>query len=416
MPSCRPDPGTEWVPLFNGKDLTGWQGLVGNPITRIDMSPARRAKLQASADERMREYWSVVDGVLRFKGGRDGESICTIKDYRDFEVKLDWRIQAGGDSGIYLRGTPQVQIWDPEQWHVGSGGLYNNQRNPSEPLRTADKPAGEWNHFDIELVGDVVTVYLNGVLVVDHVQMENYWERNRPFYPVGPIELQAHTEPIDFRNIMIRELPDQPTKKTSASAPKAESPNAGEWEPLILDESLSNWQFKPGSWAVEDGVLTRKGGGDIWSKERYGDFVLELEFKLAKDTNSGVFVRTGSIENWLHTSIEVQVLDSFGKEPDKHSCGAVYDCLAPSETAVKPAGEWNRYVITCKASRIHVVLNDQPIIDMDLDQWTEAHKNPDGSKNKFNTAYKDMPREGHLGLQDHGKDIWYRNLRIKRLD
>ncbi|KKL93748.1 hypothetical protein LCGC14_1871630, partial [marine sediment metagenome] len=135
------------------------------------------------------------------------------------------------------------------------------------------------------------------------------------------------------------------------------------------------------------------GGGDIWTKEKYGDFVLELEFKLAEGTNSGVFLRTGSIEEWLHTAIEVQVLDSYGKgKAGKHDCGAIFDCLAPSKNMVKRPGEWNHYTITCKASKIGVVLNGEQIIDMDLDLWTKAHKNPDGTPNKFNTAYRDMPR------------------------
>jgi hypothetical protein len=112
----------------------------------------------------------------------------------------------------------------------------------------------------------------------------------------------------------------------------------------------------------------------------------------------------------------VQVLDSHGKpKPDKHDCGAIYDCLAPSKNAVKPAGEWNSLRLTCRGPRIEVVLNGAPIINMDLDQWTAAHKNPDGTENKFSTAYKNMPRRGRIGFQDHGKPVWYRNIRIKPL-
>ena len=188
------------------------------------------------------------------------------------------------------------------------------------------------------------------------------------------------------------------------------------WQPLFKKD-LSNSVMKPGSWQFTEGHLTRLGGGDIWTKERYGNFVLDLEFKLAPETNSGVFLRTGSIENWLHTAIEVQILDSYGKcPPDKHDCGAIFDCLEPKVNAVKRPGEWNRYTIFCKDNKINVVLNGQPIIDMDLNRWTEVHKNPDGTPNKFNTAYKDMPREGHIGLQDHGHPIWFRNIRILKMD
>ncbi len=185
-----------------------------------------------------------------------------------------------------------------------------------------------------------------------------------------------------------------------------------QWQPLFKTD-LSNAVMKPGSWQFKDGLLTRLGGGDIWTKERYGNFVLDLQFKLAPQTNSGVFLRTGSIEHWLHTAIEVQILDSFGKcPPDKHDCGAIFDCLEPKFNAVKRPGEWNRYTIFCQDNKINVVLNGQPIIDMDLNDWSEAHKNPDGTRNKFNTAYKDMPRVGHIGLQDHGHPIWFRHLRI----
>ena len=189
----------------------------------------------------------------------------------------------------------------------------------------------------------------------------------------------------------------------------------GGWHDLLTDD-LRNFTFKPGNWAVEEGVLTRKGGGDIWTKERFGDFILDLEFKLARGANSGVFLRTGGIKEWLHTSIEVQILDYYANDSSKHGqCGAIYDCLSPSKEMVKKSGEWNHYTIMCKANKIYVVLNGEQIIDMDLDLWTEAHKNPDGTANKFNTAYKDMPRAGHIGLQDHGNPIWFRNIKIKML-
>lgn len=188
------------------------------------------------------------------------------------------------------------------------------------------------------------------------------------------------------------------------------------WIDLFNGQDLTGWIAKPGSWTVEDGILTRKGGGDIWSEQTFGDFTLDVEFKLDAGTNSGVFLRTANIEDCVQTGIEMQVLDSYGKpQPDKHDCGAIYDCLAPSKNMVKPAGEWNHVSITCRGSRIQVEMNGQPIIDMDLDRWTEAGKNPDGSPNKYQTAYKDMPRRGRIGFQDHGKPVWYRNVRVRPL-
>jgi sugar phosphate isomerase/epimerase len=192
-----------------------------------------------------------------------------------------------------------------------------------------------------------------------------------------------------------------------------------EWKDL-LNKDLSNAIYKPGSWVFDaDGVLTAKGGEghglDIWTKDRYGNFVLDLEFKVAPSTNSGVFLRTGNIQNWINTCMEVQIHENT--DGTLHGqCGAIYDCLSPSKSALKKTGEWNRYVITCLDNKIYVELNGESIIDMDLNLWTEAHKNPDGSPNKFTTAYKDMPREGNLGLQYHGTPIWYKNLKIKPLD
>lgn len=190
--------------------------------------------------------------------------------------------------------------------------------------------------------------------------------------------------------------------------------NPSGWRDLLAKD-LSNCFYKPGSWTLVDGVLSQKGGGNIWTKERYGDFVLDLEFKVDKDSNSGVFIRTGDIEKWLHTAIEVQIHDSTDGT-ERGSCGAIYDCLAPGKAVTKEPGRWNQMTIIAKANKINVVMNGEQIIDMDLDLWTEPHKNPDGTKNKFKTAYKDMPRVGHIGFQDHGDPVWYRNIRIQPLD
>ncbi len=193
--------------LFNGKDLTGWKGLVGNPKSRAAMKPEALAEAEKKATEKALEHWKVVDGVIEYDGKNN--NLCTAKDYGDFELYVDWKIPKGGDSGIYLRGTPQVQIWDNK---VGSGGLFNNQKNPSKPLEFADNPIGEWNTFYIKMVGEKVTVKLNGKLVVDNVTMENYWERDKPIYPTGPIELQHHGSKLWFKNIYIKELPAEDKK------------------------------------------------------------------------------------------------------------------------------------------------------------------------------------------------------------
>jgi len=192
---------TTFTSLFNGKDLKGWKGLVADPPKRETMSTEQLKSAQTLADAKMREHWHVNDGVLHFDG--KGDSLCTLNDYADFELFVDWKIPPGGDSGIYLRGSPQVQIWDNP---IGSGGLYNNEKNPKNPLAVADMPIGEWNRFYIRMIGDKVTVRLNEVLVVDNVTLENYWERGKATYPTGQIELQNHGGELWFRSIYLRDL------------------------------------------------------------------------------------------------------------------------------------------------------------------------------------------------------------------
>ena len=194
-----------FVPLFNGKDLNGWKGLVGDPKSRAKMTSDQLAAEQKKADERMRQHWKAEDGVIAFDG--KGKSLCTAKDYGDFEFYVDWKIGKNGDSGIYVRGSPQIQIWDPADHPEGSGGLYNNQKNPSKPTACADTPIGQWNRFRILMVSEKVTVWLNSEKVVDNVVLENYWDRSQPIYPTGQIELQNHSHPLWFRNIYIREIP-----------------------------------------------------------------------------------------------------------------------------------------------------------------------------------------------------------------
>jgi hypothetical protein len=184
------------------------------------------------------------------------------------------------------------------------------------------------------------------------------------------------------------------------------------WRNLFAAD-LSNADYKKGGWAVEEGVLTLKAGGDIWTKDKYADFVLDLEFKVDEKTNSGVFIRTHD-HNWLPW-VEVQVADSYGAPISRHICGGIFDILEPAKNAVRPAGKWNLLTIEARGPKVKVIMNNEPIINMDLDKWTEAHKNPDGTKNKFNIAYKDLPRFGFIGLQDHGTKVWYRNLKIKEL-
>ena len=201
-----------FVQLFNGKDLEGWKGLVENPIARSKMSSEQLAEAQKKADELMKKDWIVENGDLVYIG-HGWDNICTVKEYADFELLVDWRLDPNGnepDAGVYLRGAPQVQIWDIRRTNVGaqvgSGGLYNNQKNRSTPTSVEDNKLGEWNTFRIIMKGEKVTVWLNGVKVVDDVVLENYWDRKLPIFPKEQIEMQAHGSRCYFRNIYVKEL------------------------------------------------------------------------------------------------------------------------------------------------------------------------------------------------------------------
>ncbi len=384
-----------FVPLFNGKDLTGWKGLVGNPISRSQMTPEELEIEQAKADSIMREHWKVVDGILTF----DGEGfhhICTVKDYGDFELLVDWKIQKNGDSGIYLRGSPQVQIWDPAQGPEGSGGLYNNQKNPSKPLKCADKAIGDWNTFRIKMINDRVTVYLNDVLVVDNVVMENYWERHKPIYPTGQIELQAHNTPLYFRNIYIKEI----LRKN-------------DWRPLFNGKNFNGWIGATDSYLVKDGTIVcpEDGGGNLFTVEEFSDFILRFEFKLTPGANNGLGIRAPLEGDAAYVGLELQILDDSAEQyqdlkPYQYH-GSIYG-VAPSKRGyLKPVGEWNFEEVIAQGRHITVNLNGETIVDVNLDEISkpmDGHDHP-GLKCK----------KGHIGFLGHGSHVEFRNIMIKDL-
>ncbi|MFH0989995.1 MAG: family 16 glycoside hydrolase [bacterium] len=384
--------------LFNGKDLKGWKGLVANPIARAAMDKEQLAAAQLKADSSMNAHWSVVNGVLVFDG--KGESLCTSKDYGDFEMLVDWKIEKLGDSGIYLRGSPQVQIWDPAQWPEGSGGLYNNQKNPNKPLKRADKPIGEWNTFRIQMVGERVTVYLNDILIVDSVIMENYWDRKIPIFATGQLELQSHSSPLFFRNVFVRELPQ---KKTLFSGS------------LFNGTDLSGWKLiegKEGTWGVKDGILFTMGEGGGWlSTEReFENFQLDLDFKVPDGGNSGVFIRSPRQGDPAYTGMEIQILDDYAPVYAKLNawqyCGSLYGVQAASPRASKKANEWQHMQIIAVGPRVKVTLNNQLIVDADLIAHMDKESTHPGLKR----------RAGYTGLQSHTLRVEYKNIIVKELE
>lgn len=197
--------------------VTMWKGVTttekfDNPYVRRGATPEKREEMQALANKGRDEHWHVRNHALFFDGYAGGYSLATRRDFGDFEMWLDWRTMSiTGDSGLYLRGGPQVQIWDAyNEWGIGSGGLFNNMTaetgNPRHALKIADRRVGDWNRFHIRMVGEKVTVWLNGELVVANTTLENFWDRTKPVLGCEQIELQCHGDPTEWRNIFIRDL------------------------------------------------------------------------------------------------------------------------------------------------------------------------------------------------------------------
>ena len=401
-----------FVPMFNGKDLTGWHGLVGNPVTRAAMKPKELAARQKEADLKMLSNWSVKDGMICFNGS--GDNLCSVKDYGDFELYLDWRITKDGDSGIYLRGSPQVQIWDTSRTEagaqVGSGGLYNNEKNASVPLRVADNPVGEWNTFRILMTGERVSVWLNGELVTDNVVLENYWNRAIPIFEKGPIELQAHGTDLNFRDIYVREI-------NSAEYNLTDEEKALGFVSLFNGRNLDGWTGDMNAYYVEDGqIVTRTGlehGGNIYTQKEYSDFTIRFEFQLARDSNNGLGIRAPLTGDAAYAGMEIQIIDNdatiYGKLADYQYHGSIYGVVPAKRCCQKRLGEWNSEEVTAQGTKIKVVLNGTVILDADIaearDRGTIDHQDHPGLKNQ----------SGHIGLLYHETPLKFRNIRIREL-
>ena len=219
--AAKPKPPAGFVALFNGKNLDGWWGLkTEDPAKWMALSPEKFAAKKKASIEDIHKHWTVEDGVLVNDG--HGLYLSTEKNYGDFELHVDYKTVAKADSGIYLRGVPQVQIWDTTKeggkWNLGadkgSGGLWNNPKGGAgkDPKVLADKPLGQWNSFRIIMLGNLVTITLNDKLVVGKAPLNNYWDRKtpiekrKPLIKEGPIQLQTHGGEISWRNIYLKEL------------------------------------------------------------------------------------------------------------------------------------------------------------------------------------------------------------------
>lgn len=408
---------TGFVSIFNGNDLTGWKGIVENPIAREKMKPAELAKKQSVADKVAADHWMAKNNILAFDG-TGGDNLCTVKQYGDFEMFVDWNLDPAGaeaDAGIYLRGTPQVQIWDISRVNVGaqvgSGGLYNNQTNPAQPLKLADNKLGEWNTFYIKMVGDRVTVKLNGELVVDNIILENYWDRKQPIFPLEQIELQAHGSKVYYRNIYVKEL-----EKSKPFELSNEEIKEG-FKILFDGTNMHQWTGNTIDYKLQDGCIALdpkgKHGGNLYTKDEYGNFIYRFEFQLTPAANNGVGIRTPMGVDAAYHGMEIQILDHdnpvYKNITPLQVHGSVYGIIGAKRAKFKPMGEWNQEEIIANGNHIKVTLNGEVILDGDIKEAT-TNGAADGKKHPglFNS-------KGHIGFLGHGSPVKFRNIRIKEL-
>lgn len=402
--------------LFNGKDLSGWHGMGHfDPRKLWAMSDEERAKKRAADMEATKKHWTVENGELINDG--DGPYLTTDADFGDIELLIEYKTVAKADSGIYLRGNPQVQIWDYTKeggkWangaDKGSGGLWNNSPGApgKDPLELADKPFGEWNKLRIIQIGARTTVYLNDKLVVDNAIMENFWDRNKPLWPTGPIQLQTHGGEIRWRNIFIREIPAE-----EANALLQE--NSDGFESLFNGKNLDGW-VGPAieNYEVRDGAVVCKPGkgGTLYTAQEFSDFTVRLEFKLPPNGNNGLAIRYPGQGDAAYSGMcELQVLDNdgdryAGKLDPRQYHGSAYGMVAAERGFLRPVGEWNFQEVTVRGSNIKVELNGTVILNADLSKVTEFMSGrPHPGKDR---------QAGHFGLAGHNDPVAFRNLQIK---
>lgn len=398
--------------IFNGKDLAGWRGAsTENPLKRLELPPKERAEKDKASVEDIHKHWKVESGELVNDG--TGLYLTTVKDYGDFELRIEYKTVAKADSGIYLRGIPQVQIWDYTKeggkWDrnadKGSGGLFNNPKgSPGQlPLVLADKPFGEWNAFVITMIGDNVTVKLNNKLVVDNAPLANYFDKGKPPFPVGPIQLQTHGGEIRWRNVFIREIPRAvpETGKLSDGKPTGEG-----WTHLLTGDNLNGWKHNSPFWKLADGILVGDYPGGpkheyLYSEQEYGDFELHATVKMTGDgANSGVCIRTKPTDTDNVPGYQVDMGPGYWGclwDERRDNMVAAY----PKDLAdklVKP-DDWNHYYVIARGHHIQAWLNGVQTIDVvhprGIEQGSLAFQLCHGKKHT------------HLEV----KDLWLRELK-----
>ena len=402
--------------LFNGKDLAGWYGYNPHSVTKLT-GEKKDAMLKKMRDE-FSQHWSVKDGDI-FNTG-NGAYATTDKDYGDFELVLEYNMAPKGDSGVYLRGVPQVQIWDPtdekafkHNAQLGSGALWNNSpgKPGKDPLVLADKPAGEWNTMRILMVGARVSIWLNGKQTVDHATLENYYDRKAAIPAKGPISLQTHGAPIRWRNIAIREIAGAESNQLLAA-----KTDEG-FKSIFNGKDFTGWAGPVENYEVVDGaIVCKKGkGGHPYYDRKLRDFTVRLQFKLPSASNNGLSIRyPGKGDPAYDAMCELQVLAEDyekvkGKLDPRQLHGSAYGMIAAQRGFQRPTGEWNFQEVTVVGSTLKVELNGFVILDADLAKVDLASVM--GKKKHPGLGLT----EGYFGFAGHNDPVAFREISIKEL-
>lgn len=457
------EPPAGFTALFNGKDISGWYGWgTRDPAELWSMTPQERADYVKKSKEggltdakgidkgdHLDAHWSVENGELVNDG--KGLYLTTEKDYGDFELMVDYKMLPLGDSGIYLRGTPQVQIWDFTEEakfklgaDKGSGSLWNNKSEDGKyPLKLMDKPFGEWNHFHIKMIGERVTVTLNGEVVVDNAVLENFFANKKagflaygkkdnnakddapaekapngwfpdPVYAKGPIQLQTHGSEIRWKNVFVREIPAEEADKTLA----ADDDGFTEY---VNGTDLGNWQGAVENYEIVDGAIVCKQGkgGDLLTKDEFENGIIRVEFKLPTAGNNGIALRTPlDARSSSSDGLELQIIDSDGYNAKLAAAGkgslapyqyhgSLYHCVGAKHGYLRPVGEWNYQEIEVQGQKIKVTLNGTKILDVDIDTFdrSQIEHPPKGLDHT----------KGYIGFAGHSDPVAFRSFRVKKL-
>jgi len=413
-----PPPG--FIPLFNGRDLKGWRG--GDTYDHGDLLRMNKVLRERQIEKwgvELTVHWRVEDSELVSNGV--GRFLTTERDFGDFELLAEYRIEASGDSGIYLRGVPQVQLWDPANPQLaaqgagrGSGGLWNNRPGTPgrDPLVRADHPAGEWNAVRVQMVGSRVSVWLNGQLVVDHAVLANFFHPSKPIIARGPIQLQTHGGEMRWRHLFLREIPGE-----EANRLLAERGRGGGFQPLWNGRDFTGWAGETGAFQFIQGAIHGKpdGRGTMFFAQTLSDFVVRLEFLTLPGGIGGLALRypgTGdpATAGWCR----IQMLDEHyehrrGPIEQRQAHGSAYGIAAALRGYQRAQGDWNFQEVTVRGSTVRVELNGCVILESDLSVVVPAPYLRSGD------APWAVRRSGFFGLVAEGAGIGVRRLEYRAL-